>query len=144
MFDKYYRRTLVENFKMASKVGPINLMYIFLSMSEALVSKHYQENLDLENKLSIHPPVDSHHSKSILRCACFCVTCNGCNCFSFNPQTEMCRLYLSCDPSDGTVAEEGWISYSNSSLQPVTGLSFLGVCLSFNWMFVCSLWFILL
>lgn len=121
---------------MASKVDRINLMYIFLSMSEALVSKHYQENLHLENKLSIHPPVDSHHSKSILRCACFCVTCNGCNCFSFNSQAEMCRLYLSCDPSDGTVAEDGWRSYSNTSLQPVTSLSFSGVCLSFNPMFV--------
>lgn len=102
MLDKKYWRTPVRNFNMASKINRINLVYIFLSMSEALVSKHYQENLDLENKLSIHPPVDSHHSQSILRCACFCVTCNGCNCFSFNSQTEMCRLYISCDPSDGT------------------------------------------
>lgn len=121
---------------MASKIDLINLMYIFLSMSEALVSKHYQENLDLENKLSIHSPVDTQHSKSLLRCACFSVTCYGCNCISFNSQTEMCRLYLSCDPSDGTVAEDGWRSYSNSSLEPVTSLSFLGVCLSFNSMFV--------
>lgn len=121
---------------MALKVGRINLVYIFLSISEALVSKHYQKNLDLENKLSIHPPIDSHHSKSALRCACFCVTYNGCNCFSFSSQTETCQLYLSCDPSDGTVAGEGWRSYSNSSLEPVISL---GVCLSFNSMFVCFL-----
>lgn len=139
MLDKKYCRTPVENFNMASKVGRINLVYIFLSLSEALVSKLYRENLDLENKLSIHPPVDSHHSKSILRCACFCVTCNGCSCFSFNSQAKMCRLYLSCDDSDGTVAGEGWRSYSNSSLKPVTSLSFLGVCLSFNSMFICFL-----
>lgn len=120
---------------MASTADRIHLLYIFFSLSEALVSKHYQENSDLENKLSIHPPVDSQHSKSVLRCACFCVRFNECNCFSFNPQTEMCRLYLSCDPSDGTVDGEGWRSYSNRSLQPVTSLSFSGVCLSFTSMF---------
>lgn len=122
---------------MASIADRINLVYIFFSLqSEALVSKHYQENLDLEDKLFMHPPVDSQHSKSVLRCACFCVRFNECNCFSFNPQTEMCRLYILCDPSEGTVGEEGWRSYSNRSLQPVTGLSFPGVCLSFTSMFV--------
>lgn len=117
---------------MASKAGRIYLLYIYFSLSNAFVSEHYQATIDLDNKLSIHLPVDSQHSKSTLRCAWFCVTCNGCNCFSFNSQTEMCRLYISCDPSAGAVDGEGWISYSNSSLQPVTGLPFSGVCLSFT------------
>lgn len=80
---------------MASIADRINLVYIFFSLlSEALVSKHYQENLDLENKLFMHPPVDSQHSKSVLRCACFCVRFNECNCFSFNPQR--CVGFIFC------------------------------------------------
>lgn len=98
---------------MVLKVGLINFMYIFLLMLEVLVLKYYQENLDLENKLFIYLLVDSYYLKFILRCVCFCVMCNGCNCFSFNFQIEMCWFYFLCDLFDGIVVEEGWILYSN-------------------------------
>lgn len=110
---------------MTSSSDRLNWLCLFVSMSKALVSEHYLANIDLDNKLSIHPPAANRNSKSTLRCACICVTCNGCNCFSLNSQAELGRLYFSCDPSDGTVDEDGWRFYSNTSLEPVISLSFL-------------------
>lgn len=95
------------------------LLFTFLSVSEAMVSRHYVANLDVDNKISLHAPSDNLHAVSCAICSSLCI--NECKCFSFNSQSKMCRLYMnscSCDPSNMDATEEGWRSYTIIETQP--------------------------
>lgn len=91
---------------MASKAGRIYLLYIYFSLSNAFVSEHYQATIDLDNKLSIHLPVDSQHSKSTLRCAWFCVTAMGAIVLVSTPRQRCVGFIFRVTPRLGQLMEK--------------------------------------
>lgn len=99
---------------MAIDVDRVQLLFLFLSVSEAIVSKLYTVNFEFDNKATINTPSETLSSASLSICACSCG--DGCKCFSFNSQTKMCRLYRSCDCQ--TVSDTGWRLYTNPTLRP--------------------------
>lgn len=111
---------------MASVVDGLRLLFSFLSISEAMMCQQYKRNLEVDNKVSIQAPSENLHDASFATCSRSCI--NGCECFSFNSQTNMCRLYTystSCDPSNMTVSEAGWRSYIIETKTPGTTLVYL-------------------
>nr|XP_019922925.2 ficolin-2 [Crassostrea gigas] len=97
---------------MTSVVDGIRMVFLFLSISEAMMCQQYRANLEVDNKVYIQAPSENLHDVSFATCSRSCI--NGCECFSFNAQSNMCRLYMyssSCDPSKMTVSEAGWRSY---------------------------------
>lgn len=99
---------------MAIDVDRVQLLFLFLSVSEAIVSKLYTVNFEFDNKATINTPSETLSSASLSICACSCG--DGCKCFSFNSQTKMCRLHRSCDCQ--TVSDTGWRLYTNPTLRP--------------------------
>lgn len=105
-------------------VDRLQLLLTFISMSKAMECQQYRANLDVDNKVSSQAPSDNLHAVSFATCSRSCI--NGCECFSFNSQSMMCRLYMfnsSCDPSNLTVSEAGWRSYTIFEIQPTGTIS---------------------
>ena len=97
---------------MTPVVDGLCLLFSFLSISEAMMCQQYRVNLEVDNKVSQQAPSENLNDVSFATCSRSCI--NGCECFSFNAQSNMCRLYMyssSCDPSKMTVSEAGWRSY---------------------------------
>lgn len=64
-----------------------------MSLTEAFVSRHFKANQELNNKLLMHPLLESRHVGSIIRCASLCD--HRCQSFNFNSLSGMCLLYSS-------------------------------------------------
>lgn len=111
---------------MTSVVEGLRLLFSYMSISNAMVCQQYRVNLEVDNKVSIHAPLESLHSVSFATCSRSCI--NGCECFSYNSQTKMCKLYTFdslCNPSYMTVSEGGWRSYTIHGKDPGTILVYL-------------------
>lgn len=105
-------------------VDRLQLLLTFISMSQAMECQQYRANLEVDNKVSTQAPSDNLHAVSFASCSRSCI--NGCECFSFNSRSNMCRLYIhrsSCDPSNMTVSEAGWRSYTIFEIQPTGTIS---------------------
>lgn len=97
---------------MTPVVDGLCLLFSFLSISEAMMCQQYRVNLEVDNKVSQQAPSENLYDVSFATCSRSCI--KGCECFSFNTQSNKCRLYMyssSCDPSNMTVSEAGWRSY---------------------------------
>uniref|UniRef100_K1PR98 Microfibril-associated glycoprotein 4 n=1 Tax=Magallana gigas TaxID=29159 RepID=K1PR98_MAGGI len=108
---------------MTPVVDGLCLLFSFLSISEAMMCQQYRVNLEVDNKVSQQAPSENLHDVSFATCSRSCIT--GCECFSFNTQSNMCRLYMyssSCDPSNMTVSEAGWRSYIIYETKPPEAL----------------------
>lgn len=116
---------------MAIDVDRVQLLCLFLSVSEAFVSKLYTVNFEYDSKASMHTPSDTLPAASLPICASMCG--NRCQCFSFNSQTKMCRLHSSCNPDNMTVSNTEWKSYTNPTMRP-KGMWF-GSLLAFKTMY---------
>lgn len=104
---------------MTPVVDGLCLLFSFLSISEAMMCQQYRVNLEVDNKVSQQAPSENLHDVSFATCSRSCI--KGCECFSFNTQSNMCRLYMyssSCDPSNMTVSEAGWRSYTIYETKP--------------------------
>lgn len=98
---------------MTSVVNGLRMLFSFLSISNAMVCQQYSVNLEVDNKVSKHAPLESLRNVSFGTCSRSFI--NGCECFSYNSQSKMCKLYTfdnSCNPSYMTVSEAGWRSYT--------------------------------
>lgn len=91
------------------------LLFLFLSLLEAMVSEDYITIPTLENKAIPDPLFGSRHSDSISVCAMFCV--DSCRYFSFNFQTKMCRHYCQWNSRNHTNTESGWRTYKKTSFK---------------------------
>lgn len=91
-------------------VTRVQVLFLFLSVSEALVSKLYTASSENDNKASLHTPSNTLPAASLSICACLCG--DSCKCFSFNSETKMCRLHSSCATQNMTVSDTGWRSYT--------------------------------
>lgn len=109
MIKNNYIREVMKS----SVVNGLWLLFSFTSISEAMMCQQYRVNLEVYNKVSIQAPAENLQDVSFATCSRSCI--NGCECFSYNSQSKMCRLYMystSCDPSNMTVSEAGWRSYT--------------------------------
>jgi hypothetical protein len=73
-----------------------------------LISKYFTAGRNLDNKTHVSTvnPIYVGNVRSPTQCS---ITCgDGCSCFGFNSNTNMCRTYTSCDSSTITVGEPGW------------------------------------
>lgn len=100
---------------MALKIDGLQLLFVFLSLSHAMLTQYFKANEELDNKVSVHPSIGNSYTESLLSCTI--LSRNGTECFSYNSKTGMCRRFCSCDPSDITVTETGWRLYNNLSPQ---------------------------
>lgn len=103
----------------SSVVNGLWLLFSFMSISEAMMCQQYRVNLEVDNKVSVQAPAENLQDVSFATCSRSCI--NGCECFSYNSQSKMCRLYMystSCDPSNMTVSEAGWRSYTIETPEP--------------------------
>lgn len=91
-------------------VTRVQVLFLSLSVSGALVSKLYTASSENDNKALLHTPSNTLPAASLSICACLCG--DICKCFSFNSQTKMCRLHSSCDTQNMTVSDTGWRSYT--------------------------------
>lgn len=108
---------------MTTLVNRLHLLLTLISMSKAMECQQFRANLEVDNKISTQAPLDNLHAVSFATCSRSCI--NGCECFSFNSWSNMCRLYIyrsSCDPSNMTVSEAGWRSYTIFEIQPTEAL----------------------
>lgn len=104
-------------------VDRLQLLFTFISMSQAIKCQQYRANLEVDNKVSSQAPSDNLHAVSFATCSQSCI--NGCECFSFNSQSMTCRLYMfnsSCDTFNMTVSEAGWRSFTIFEIQPTETL----------------------
>lgn len=109
---------------MTTIVDRLHLLLTLISMSKAMECQQFRANLEVDNKISTQAPSDNLHAVSFASCSRSCI--NGCECFSFNSRSNMCRLYIhrsSCDPSNMTVSEAGWRSYTIFKIQPTGTIS---------------------
>lgn len=83
---------------MATYVDRVQLLFLFLSVSEAIVSQLYTVNFEFDSKAPMYTPSDTLPAASLPICASVCG--NRCKCFSYNSQTKMCRLHSSCDTTN--------------------------------------------
>uniref|UniRef100_A0A8W8JPL1 Fibrinogen C-terminal domain-containing protein n=1 Tax=Magallana gigas TaxID=29159 RepID=A0A8W8JPL1_MAGGI len=101
---------------MATYVDRVQLLFLFLSVSEAIVSQLYTVNFEFDSKAPMYTPSDTLPAASLPICASVCG--NRCKCFSYNSQTKMCRLHSSCDTTNMTVRNTEWRSYTTPTMQP--------------------------
>lgn len=94
----------------------VYFLFLFLSLSKAFINRHFKAKQELSNKLLMHTLLESRRVGSIIRCASLCD--NRCHCFNFNSLSGICRLYSSCDLSDATTSEAGWIYFTELTPQP--------------------------
>lgn len=109
---------------MTTIVDRLHLLLTLISMSKAMECQQFRANLEVDNKISTQAPSDNLHAVSFATCSRSCI--NGCECLSFNSRSNMCRLYIhrsSCDPSNMTVREAGWRSYTIFEIQPTGTIS---------------------
>lgn len=105
-----------SDFTMLIDFDQVQLLFLFLSVSEAIEPKLYSANFESDNKASMYTPSDTLSAASLSMCASMCG--NRCQCFSFNSQTKMCRLHSSCNPDNVTVSDTEWRSYTIPAIQP--------------------------
>lgn len=108
---------------MTPVVDGLCLLFSFLSISEAMMCQQYRVNLEVDNKVSQQAPSENLNDVSFATCSRSCI--KGCECFSFNTQSNMCRFFMyssSCDPSNMTVSEAGWRSYTIYETKPPEAL----------------------
>lgn len=109
-----YRIQVTEQI-MATYVDRVQLLFLFLSVSEAIVSQLYTVNFEFDSKAPMYTPSDTLPAASLPICASVCG--NRCKCFSYNSQTKMCRLHSSCDTTNMTVRNTEWRSYTTPTMQ---------------------------
>lgn len=112
---------------MLFEIRRVHFVYLFLSLSEAFITSHFNANEELSNTLLMHTLLESRRVGSDIRCAILCD--NRCHCLNFNSLSGMCRLYSSCDLSDATISEAGWTYFTK--LTKITP-QFLGMYLENN------------
>lgn len=92
------------------------LLFLFLSLSEAMVSEYYITAIPtLDNKVMSDPLFGITHPDSIFGCAVLCV--DTCRYFSFNSQTGMCRHYFQWNSCIHTDTESGLRTDKMTSLE---------------------------
>lgn len=106
------------------------LLFLFLSLSEAMVSEYYIAIPTLDNKAMSEPLFVIKHSDSIVACAMLCV--DTCGYFSFNFQTGMCRHYSKLNNCTHTETESGWRTYKMTSLEDNGECIFLSLLITLN------------
>lgn len=63
----------------------------------------------LHNRVSNISLVAKYHSESLIECSAKCSEL--CACFGFNTQLRKCRIHGSCDISNMTEDETGWMYF---------------------------------
>ena len=80
---------------------------MIVALSEALISRHFESMVHLNDKLYIADPLEATETDSLISCAMLCG--EGCLVFSFNQEIMKCRLYNSV--WFFTTNKTGWKTY---------------------------------
>lgn len=80
---------------------------MIVALSEALISRHFESMVHLNDKLYIADPLKATETDSLISCALLCG--EGCIVFSFNHETMKCRSYSSVWSSTTNIT--GWNTY---------------------------------
>lgn len=115
---------------MLFEIRRVHFVYLFLSLSEAFITSHFNANEELSNTLLMHTLLESRRVGSDIRCAILCD--NRCHCLNFNSLSGMCLLYSSCDLSDATISEAGWTYFTKLTKLTKITPQFLGMYLENN------------